>query len=540
MSNHQAGNYAVAEQLYRQIIQVDQRHANAHHLLGVVAYQTGRAEQAVQLITRALGLQPSTDLYHFNLGAALAALGRLDEAIMHYEQALRLDPNFPEVHNNFGNALYRQGKLHEAMMHLHEALRQRPDYPEAINNLGIVLDRQGRTQDAMLCYQQALRLKPDYAEPHNNLGSVLERQGRLDEALACFQQALRLRPDYAEAISNLGIVAYRRNNLAEAIKHYETALQLDPGLAVARWNRSLLYLLHGDFVRGWVEYEWRWTQPSFGRRTFTQPRWDGSRLDGRTIFIYAEQGLGDTLQFIRFAPLLQNLGGKVVFECQPSLLRLLAGVDGIDHLLAIGTAAPPFDVQAPLVSLPGIFRTNLESVPNNVPYVKAEPELVERWRRKLQSIGGRRIGIVWQGNPANTYDGPRSMPLTCFAKLAEIEGVQLISLQHGPGTDQLRAMAGAFPVFDLTAELGDGCESLANIGAILTNIDLVISCDTAIAHLAGAMGRPAWTLLPLVPDWRWQLGREDTPWYPGMRLFRQPAPAIGKTSSTAWQASFAQ
>ena len=513
--------WRIAEQLYRQIIQIDDRHANAHHLLGVVAFQTGRAEQAVQLISHALGLKPSTAIYHFNLGAAQAALGLVTEAVAHYEQALWLQPDFTEAHNNLANALSFLGRLDEAAASYRQALRRKPDCAEAHNNLGIVLERQGNKQDAMSCFKQALRLRPDYAEAHNGLGSILERQGKLDEALACYHQALAHRPNYAEAISNLGNVAHRRNNLDEALRHYQAALNIKPNLSVAGWNRSFIYLLRGDFVRGWEAYEWRWAQPNFGRRNFTQPRWDGSPLEGKTICIYAEQGLGDTLQFIRYAPLVQDRGGKVVFECQPALLRLLAGVGGVDHLVPIGSELPKFDVQVPLLSLPGIFRTNLDNIPNTGPYLQPDPKLVEPWRQKLRKVSGCRVGIVWQGNPGNPYDWVRSIPLDCFAKIAAVEGVQLISLQHGPGTKQLRTVSGEFSVVDLTNDLGDGCESFANIAAILPNLDLVISCDTAIAHLAGAIGSRVWLALPYVPDWRWLLGREDSPWYKGTRLFRQ-------------------
>ncbi len=402
-----------------------------------------------------------------------------------------------------------------------------PDKAQTYNGLGTIFARQDRTHDAIRCYQEALRLKPDYAEVHNNLGTVFEQQGKLEEAFACYQQAVRVKPTYAEAINNLGFIAYGRNNLDEAMRHYDTALRLKPALGVARSNRSILLLLHGDFVNGWADYEARLTVPRLPRRTFPQPRWDGSRLDGRTILLHAEQGLGDTLQFIRYAPLVHGQGGKVVVECQPPLLRLLTGARGIDQLVATGTPLPPFDVQSPLPSLPGIFRATLETLPNEMPYLQAEAKLVAHWRQELQSLRGWRVGIAWQGNPANLRDKPRSFPLRCFAKIAAIDGVQLISLQYGPGTDQLAALNGEFPVVNLTNRLGEGegegegCDSFANIAAIMANLDLVMSCDTSIAHLAGALGRNVWVPLPVVPDWRWLLGREDSPWYPTMRLFRQ-------------------
>ena len=371
-------------------------------------------------------------------------------------------------------------------------------------------------------YQEALRLKPDYADAHNNMGSAFERLDQFDEALACYREAVRLNPNNADAISNLGMIASRRNHLDEALRHYEAALLQKPELSIARWNRALLYLLLGDFERGWAEYEWRWTQPGFGKCQFAQPRWDGSRLDGRTILLFAEQGLGDTLQFARYAPRLQALGGKVVLECQPALLRLLAGTKGIDTLVAQGDTLPPFDVYAPLLSVPGIFQTTHASIPADVPYVYAEAALVESWRQILPPRGASslRIGITWQGNPANMMDRQCSIPLSFFARLAT-QRLELISLQYGFGVEQLKATGQRMPILDLADRLGDQSASLSNIAAILKNVDLAICCDTAVAHLAGALGVPVWLALPLVPDWRWLLHRDDSTWYPTMRLFRQ-------------------
>ena len=322
-------------------------------------------------------------------------------------------------------------------------------------------------------------------------------------------------------------MAYQNQQFDDALRDFDEAVRLKPQLPAAHWNRGLLRLLRGDLQGGWPEYEWRWRQPGFVRRNFQQPRWDGTPLNGRTILLYAEQGLGDTLQFIRYVPLVQALGGKVVVECQAAAVSLIAGVKGVDAVAAQGGLLPAFDLQAPLLSLPGILQTSLATIPADVPYLDADPKLVERWRGEL---GGDerseprpfRVGIAWQGNPTHRLDRQRSIPLRCFAPLAGVPRAQLVSLQYGAGTEQLRALAGQFPVLDLESRLGDASESFANIAGIMKNVDLVISCDTAIVHLAGALGVATWVALPVARDWRAGcFERTDSPWYPGMRLFRQ-------------------
>ncbi len=270
---------------------------------------------------------------------------------------------------------------------------------------------------------------------------------------------------------------------------------------------------------GWPEYEWRWRRQDASPPALTQPLWDGSSLQGKSILLYPEQGLGDTLQFIRYAPLVKQTGATVIVQCQPPLLRLLATCAGIDRLLPEGADLPPFDVQAPLLSLPRILRTTLASIPANIPYLSADPDLRARWRQSLSGVADFKVGIAWQGNPGHKRDRQRSVPLAAFAPLAEAPGVRLVSLQKGPGHEQLTELAERLRVLDLTDEL----EDFADTAALLSNLDLVITVDTAVAHLAGAMGIPVWVALPIVPDWRWLLERQDSPWYPTMRLFRQTA-----------------
>jgi tetratricopeptide (TPR) repeat protein len=593
------GDLGNAEMVCRQIVQANPNHADTHYLLGVLALQTGRCEQAATSLHQAVALRPEVAPYHLSLGLAYQALSQTDNALKHFQEALRLQPDLPEAHINVGSALlalgkredaaahYREairlkptfaeaycglgavsadklhwaeaaehfrealrirpsfaeahcnlanalkclGKLNEAVACCREALRLRPDWPEAYDLLGNTLLSQGKPQDAITNFHHALRLRPDFAEAHNNLGNALQDQGKMDEAGKHFQEALRIRPDLPEAHSSLGSALYAQGRFQEALPCFDKALQLRPGFPQAHKGRALLRLLSGDFANGWPDFESRWAEPGFVKRQFVQPLWDGSDLGGRTILLHAEHGLGDTIQFIRYANLVKQRGGNVIVECQLSLLQLLANTEGIDHLVARGESLPEFKTQAPLLSLPGIFRTDLGNVPVNVPYLQADAELVERWRLELINSAIRhrasdtkrtlKIGIAWQGNPAYYYDRQRSIPLDQFAKLARVDGVEFISLQKGAGTDQLHTLRDRFPLLDLRSRLDESAGAFMDTAAIMNNLDLVISSDTAIPHLAGALGIPVWVALPWVPDWRWLLEREDSPWYPSMRLFRQ-------------------
>jgi tetratricopeptide (TPR) repeat protein len=364
---HRAGNLPQAEQIYREILQVDPQHADALHLLGLIAHQVGNHELAIEYMSEALRLKPDYAEAHNNLGVAFLEQGKREEAQACYQQALRLRPEFAEAHNNLGNLLKEQGQLEEALACYQQALSIKPDYAEAHNNLGNVFHDQGQLEQALACYQQALRLRSDYAEAHNNLGNVLKEQGELVEAMASLGQALRLKPDFAMAHNSLGVALQEQGKLAEALACFEQALHLEPGYAEVHCNRAIAWLLAGDFEQGWPEYEWRWQRKEWALPRFPEPLWDGSPLHGRTILLHAEQGLGDTLQFIRYARLVHERGGSVLLACQPALVQLLSTCPGIHRVVSQGSALPPFDVWAPLLSLPGILGTTLATVPAQVP-----------------------------------------------------------------------------------------------------------------------------------------------------------------------------
>jgi tetratricopeptide (TPR) repeat protein len=518
---HRAGSYQQAEQLYREILRTEPRHVDALQLLGLALYHLGQKDLAVEYLRTALRYKPDFAEVHNNLCNILTQQGKLDEAIAGYREAIRLKPGYADAHNNLGVALKDQGNLEEALACHREAIRLQPDFPEAHNSLGTVLKDLGRPEEAVACYRHAMKLRPSYVDPYDNMGILLMDEGKLEEAAGWCRQALSLNPNYPNAYYNLGVILMDMGRRAEALACYEQALRLKPDYAEVHFSRAMAWLLEGDFERGWAEYEWRWQWKPFKAPSLGRPLWDGSPLAGRTILLHPEQGLGDTMQFVRYAALVKQAGARVLFSCPPALQRLLSRTPQIDQILGLGPDFPPFDVHAPLLTLPRIFRTTLANLPANIPYIFADPELIEHWRQRLSQHGGFKIGIAWQGNRQNKTDRRRSIPLMQFARLAAVDGIRLFSLQKGEGIEQMREAAGRFPIIDLGGEIDEASGPFMDTAAVMKNMDLVISSDTATAHLAGALGVPVWLPLAFAPDWRWLLGREDSPWYPTMHLFRQ-------------------
>jgi tetratricopeptide (TPR) repeat protein len=553
---HQAGDLPRAKQAYQQVLEADPDQAEAWYLLGSVCQALGEPGEAATNYQRALRLKPGLAAAHNCLGIILAQQGDQAGALACFRQAVQLSPDSAEAHSNLGCTLKEQGKRDEALICFRHAVRLNPDFAVAQINLGNLLRELGHFAEAVACCRRAVQLEPDLAEAHYNLGLALADQGERDEAATCLRGALRLKPDHAGAymtlgkvfleqgqlddawasyqhaarlapndpagLYSLGIVLFEQGRYDEALASYQRALQLKPDCPLTHGNRSLAWLLLGRFEEGWPEYEWRWPGLLLSSRpVFSQPQWDGSPLDGRTILLYTEQGLGDTLHFIRYAPLVKQRGGTVVLACLKALHPLLANGPGIDRLIAPFEALPPFDVHAPLLSLPRIFGTTLATIPANVPYLFADPHLVEQWRRELDTFPGFKIGIAWQGSPKNPGDRKRSIPLAQFEPLAHVPGIQLFSLQKGLGREQLRPLADRWGMIDLTDRLDETTGAFMDTAAVMKSLDLVITADTAVAHLAGALGVPVWVALPFVPDWRWLLERSDSPWYPTARLFRQ-------------------
>jgi tetratricopeptide (TPR) repeat protein len=504
---------------YQQALSLRPSYPDAHNNMGFALASRGRHEAALVCYHQAVRLRPDYFEAHHNLGNTLAELGRPAEAVAAYTRALEIRPDEPRVLKCIGVTLTRDGKLDEAVLAFREALRHRPDFPDAWNDLGIALARQSRHSEAAHAYRQALTYRPNFPEALNNLGNALRCTGGFDESVACYRRALELRPTYADAHNNLGIALAEMGRLDEALTSYNRCLELRPNHVDAHMNRALTWLRKGDYAQGWAEYEWRWRKRALTNRPLIQPAWNGYPLKGRTILLVTEQGLGDAIQFIRYAALLKDQGARVVFECPERLVGLLAQCPGVDQVIPQGAPLPPYDVYAPLLTVPGLVGSSPEAVPSTVPYVRPDPALVEKWRAELDGIRELKVGINWQGNSKYAGDYHRSIPLKHFAPLARVPGVRLFSLQKNEGTEQLRDAG--FEVTDLGGRLDLEAGAFQDTAAVLTCLDLFITSDTAVVHLAGALGVPVWMALSTTPDWRWMVDRDDNPWYPTMRVFRQ-------------------
>jgi Flp pilus assembly protein TadD len=450
--------------------------------------------------------------------------GRIDQAISLYLRGLAINPSDASAYRCLGTAYKTRKQLDLAAACFRRAVELCPAFPEAWNNLGNTLSEQQDDAGAAACFERAFGVQPQFAGAHFNFAQALGRLGRFDESIAACRRATELSPRSAEFYNGLGMALYDSRRIDEALAAYDQAIRLRPDFAPARYNRSHAWLLLGDYARGWPEYEWRWKLAAVPVPSFPQPRWDGTSQPDRTILLDAEQGLGDTIQFIRYVPLVKERVGTIVLRCQKPLVRLLSAMPGIDRVISPDEPTGPFDVWSPLMSLPLCFTSSLEAIPTRVPYVPEDQALVRFWQERLERIDGLRIGINWQGNPAFPKDRFRSVPLRYFEPLARIAGVRLVSLQKGTGREQLERQRAKFPVVDLDLSLDEIHGPFVDTSAILRCLDLVITSDTSLAHLAGALGIETWLAVPSVPEWRWLIGRNDSPWYPTLRLFRQNRP----------------
>jgi tetratricopeptide (TPR) repeat protein len=551
IGHHQAGRLREAEGLYRQILAHDGRHADSLHLLGVICGQTGRLDNAVDLLAQAVAVNDRMPAYHASLGLAMEGLGRLDDAAACFDTSLRLKPDqaethfnlanllwklgrkadaeasfaqalriradFPEALAGLGNALLERGETAAAIGHLERAARLRPDLVDVLYNLATAWLRQGDRRKATALYRDALRLRPAFPEALSNLGSVIQADGDSEEAIGLYLRALCLTPALKEILSNLGNIFKSLGRLDEAQAVYAHAIAIDPELAEAHFNQSLVHLLRGEFTLGWEKYEWRWRGGTLTMtpRDVPQPRWQGEDIAGKTILLHAEQGFGDTIQFCRYVPLVAERA-DVILEVPRSLATLMSGLAGAARVIPFGDSLPEFDVHCPLMSLPRLFGTTLGTVPAAIPYLTADPARAAIWRANLAS-SRRRVGIVWAGSTWHPEERSRSLGLAMMLPLIESTDVAWHVLQKDLRDGDEAILAATPALIDHRAQLADFAET----AALVDGLDLVITVDTAVAHLAGAMGKPTWIMLPFAPDWRWLRDRDDSPWYPTARLFRQ-------------------
>jgi tetratricopeptide (TPR) repeat protein len=518
----EVGRFDEAAASYRAALKHRPDYFEAHNGLGVAQLKQRNFAEAARSYQEAIRLQPSYAAAHLNLGTAQKEMGKLNEAVDSYRRAISLQPAMAMAHNNLGTALAGLGKHQEAILSYEHALRLDPGHTDALINLGIAWAALGKLDIATDFYKRAVQQRPNDDKAHYNLGVAFAERDNLQAAGASYRRAIDLNPGYVEAWDNLGCVLVALGQPAEALACHDRAVQVRPDYDKAHMSRGVARLRLGDYAGGWPDYECRYKLKEFVLPSFSQPRWNGQRLNGKTILLASEQGLGDTLQFVRYAAPVRKRCAKVIVACQKALIPLLTNTPAIDQVFPPEVALPHFDAWASLVSLPGIMGTTLQTIPADVPYLFPKVDLVEHWQRELQATPGIKVGICWQGNPDYKADRERSIPLAEFALLAGVPGAQLLSLQKAHGAEQLSQVSTQFPVIDLASRLDVSSGPFMDTAAVMKSLDLIITADTAIAHLAGGLGVPVWIALPYVAHWCWLWDRDDSPWYPSARLFRQP------------------
>ncbi len=490
---------------------------------GLLLWKDGKRDDAVAMLTRAATLAPDRAELRNHLGNALLECGRGVDALAHLQAAAELWPDSASFLYNLGNALAAAGRPQDAETQFRAALRRDPEHPGAHNNLGNVLRALGRHDEAAACYRCAIAVQPDLAGTHNNLGSALLALHRPAEAEVALREALRLRPDYAEACNNLGGALLALDRPEEACPQFRRAVALDPAQVQARFGEALALLALGRYREGWAAYESRWRDPRFceDERSYDMPLWDHApspSIAGRTLLLHAEQGLGDTIQFVRYVPMVCRLGARVVLEVQQPLVRLLAGM--ADAVIPAGADLPPCDAHCPLLSLPHAFGTELPTVPATIPYLHADDALKATWRTMLGPAAGLRVGLAISGSPEHPEDALRSIPAALLRPLLMLPGVEFHLVQK----DVREADAATLGAVPGLKNHSDQLDDFADTAALLSTLDLLVSVDTSVAHLGGALGLPVWLLVQWNADFRWLRLRSDSPWYPTMRLFRQNQP----------------
>ena len=489
------------------------------NLLGVAAYEIKKFDYAIMSYKKAISINPKYEHTYNNLGLVLRDQGKVDSAIEAYEKAILNNPGNALFYNNLGALLSEQGKNNESIEACKKAILLKKDYPEAYNNLGAILRDQGKISEAIEACNKAIFLKSDYAEAYNNLGAILRDQGKISEAIEACNKAIFLKSDYAEAYNNLGAILRDQGKISEAIEACNKAVLLKPDYAEAYYSLSFSHNLKGDLENGFKLYEWRLREKRFIART---PRkyliWNGKKsVLGKKFFVYEEQGLGDIIQFARYLLLLKKKGAEVTFRVKKKMHALLKTLDEDIIFVEDDPAQNNIDFETPLMSLPNLFKTHLNTIPSMTSYLQANHDKVKSWCKRLTKDTFK-VGICWQGSK-NKIDFGRSFPLTLFKDISKLPNIELISLHKGEGENQIKDIN-----FELTT-LGDdfdaGENAFEDTAAIMMNCDLIITSDTATAHLAGALGCPTWVALKKVPDWRWMLEQNQSPWYPNMKLYRQ-------------------
>ncbi len=548
----QADQLTEAEPRLVRALQLRPNAADWHEHLGILFAKQRRFAEAANTMRVALRLDPSPSARWGNLAVAYRDQGNLPAAEAALREAVKRAPRAQELRSSLVALLNEQKKADDAVSEARQAAADFPDSPTTWTALGLLLAGANKYDEAVEPFEKAVALSPQVAEAHSNLaaaygklkrltdseraarraveqdathatawgnlGNCLRDQGRYDDAAVALGKCLELRPNDAEAAGNFALTFAAVGRHTDALNWYDRSLALRPNHGEVRFNRALTYLTLGDYVRGWPEYEYRWQTDAMQgkKRTFPTPEWDGvADVRGKTVLLVPEQGLGDFIQFVRFVKPLTARGANVVVQTPPELAELTATVPGVGRVIAADNAELTIHTHAHLLSLPALLKATAADL-HGEPYMTPPVAAVDKWNTKLKAVPGFKVGVVWQGNPKHTGDRWRSVPLSKFAPLAAISGVTLCSVQKGHGREQMEDVT--FPMFDFGEELTD----FADTAGLLVNLDLLITIDSAVAHLAGATGAKVWTLIAANNDWRWLAGRSDTPWYASMRLFRQP------------------
>jgi tetratricopeptide (TPR) repeat protein len=527
---HRQGRLHEAEKIYARVIKAVPGHFDALNLLGAIKARQGQFGEAQRLFGAAVKADPRVPQGWSNLGQAHYALTRLSEALACFDKARALAPGDADILYQHANALLSLDRPREALAEFQAVLARVPHHVEAHISSGLARTALGMTEAALADFDAALMLLPNHPIAHFNRGGVLLRLGRYADAVAANDRAIAAAPDHLGAWLNRGRALSQLRRFDEAIASYDEVLARRKDDSDAHFNQALALLTTGRYRPGFEAYEWRWRRtgirPQKSRR---RPLWLGEYpLHRKTVLLHAEQGLGDTIQFVRYVPLVAAGGAAVVLEVQPELVSLMSGLDGAAQVLSRGEAPPPFDVHCPLGSLPLAMKTEIENVPAAIPYLSADPARLAQWSARLEALPRPRIAIAWSGNPAHENDRNRSIAFEALTPLLA-HPASFVSIQRDVRDAEAIQLAGEGRVEHVGGALSD----FGDTAAVLTLCDLVITVDTAPAHLAGALGRPAWVLVPFAPDWRWTLDGETTPWYPTARLFRQ-------TSVDDWDAVIAR
>jgi tetratricopeptide (TPR) repeat protein len=504
---------------FDKVISLDPADVLAVRNRGNTLQELNRFEEAINSYNQAIGLIPNHSITYYNRANALQELNRYEEAIASYDQALSLNPNYAEAHSSRGNALYELKRYEEALQSHEYAIYLNPNYAEAYSSLGSTLYALTNYADALANHDRALALNPNYAKAYSNRGNALRKLKQPNEALLSYNRAINLKPDFALAYSNRGLCLQELNRLADALLNYDRAIFLNPALADAYWNKALLKILTGHYEEGWKLYEWRWKhndQEYF--RHFSQPLWLGEEpLQDKTLLIHSEQGLGDIIQFCRYIHMAEARGAKVVFEAPKALISLLSSLKSNITLVEKGKALPPFDLQCPIMSLPLAFKTTLETIPAPTPYLFSSVDKQHIWHKKIGTKTKPRIGLAWSGSIGHKNDHNRSLLLKQLDPILQLP-FEFHSLQKEIRSEDMETLS----LFKDIQLHQDELIDFSDTAALINEMDLVISVDTSIAHLAGALNKTVWILLPFMPDYRWMLDIADSPWYPNALLFRQP------------------